>query len=486
MGESSRVPGPQLSPRAFGGIALAILLAGAALRVAMGFESFWLDEAWSWALAREARSALDVFTSFRHDNNHPLNTLYLYALRGVGDSLHWIVLRIPSLVAGVLSLALVLRLGLRFGRGAAGIALGLAAASFPLVSASAQARGYAAAILFGLLYVELSWGLAVRRAGLAAAVLAAVAALGMLSHPTFVYALAGAVAWTAVREHERGAGPVGALAGTARVHGAALLLAGGLGWALYAGLTIGGGMEYDRWVTLRQAIAQLLAFPRRGPLTWVATVVVAGLLGQGLRVLLRARDRAAAAFFGVCLVGAPAAVVVAADPKLLYARYLLATFPWAYLLAAIGLAALWERAGAARSLAGLAVAFVVASNLVHAGRVLAVGRNDYLDTLVWIDRHSTGPVIEIGSDNDFRNATVLRFYAPRIPSGRRIDYVRRNAWPPNGPEWYLRHDWQAGHDPATRIEPIAGLVYERVQSFAHGPGDGFQWFVYRRVGPAGR
>lgn len=471
------------SMRASGLTAFAIVAAGAGLRVAMGFESFWLDEAWSWALAREAASALHVLTGFRLDNNHPLNTLYLYAVGGAGDSVHWIVLRIPSLIAGVLSLGLLFRLGDRFGRGAAGIALLLASASFPLVSASAQARGYAPAILFGLLYVGGTWELAERRPALAALGLAAAAMLGVLAHPTFVYAMSGAVAWTVVRQHARGGGLVRAGLRAARVHGAALLVTGGLGWALYAGIRIGGGMEYDRAVVLRQAIAQLLALPRRGQLTWVASVALALLLLLGIRRLLRAGDRAGLAFFVVCLAAAPAAVILVADPELLYARYLLAAFPWAYLLVAIGLAGLWERGGAARGLAGLVTALIVGSNLLHAARVLAVGRDDYLETLAWIDRRSPGPVLEIGSDHDFRNGTLLRFYAPRVPSGRRVDYVRRTAWPPDGPEWYLRHDWKAGHDPEPRIEPVPGLVYERVQSFEHGPGDGFQWFVYRRVGP---
>jgi hypothetical protein len=449
------------------------------MRLAMGFESFWLDEAWSLSLAREARSALDVFSLF-HDNNHLLNTLYLYAVDERVGRGHWIAYRVPALLAGCLSLVVLYRIALRFGRLEAGFALALAATSFPLVSASAQARGYAGAILCSLLYFALArrWAPGTRPPG-AMALAFALGLAGLLFHPTFVYAFAGTVAWCAVRELEAGQGlRRTAVTLLARHGGTAIALA--LLYAFFhARIEVGGGPSYERFATVRQAIAQTLALPRRGPLTWVASVVALGLALQGMRVLVRGRDREGV-FLLLTLVAAPALVIALTDPEVFYARYLLATFPWFLLLVAVGLGPAWRSPGMPRALAGAVVAWFVLANGWKTVTVLAEGRDDYVRTLEYLDRHTRGPLIEVGSDHDFRNATLLRFYAGRLDSPRLLVYRRRSEWPAEGPEWYLRHDWKAGHDPDRRFEPDPGLVYQLVESFEHGPGDGFQWFVYRR------
>ncbi len=225
-----------------------------------------------------------------------------------------------------------------------------------------------------------------------------------------------------------------------------------------------------------------MALPRRGPLTWVATGMAVLLVARALVLLARRRDPRAV-FFAVALGIAPGLVIAVSEPQLLYARYLLLVFPWFYWTVAIVLADELARGGARRLLAGGLLAFFTLSNLWHAGTVLAEGRNDYVRTLAYIDEHTQGPRLEIGSDHDFRNPTVLHFHANRVPSGRPVVYLRQPQWPGQGPEWYLRHDWKAGHDPERIFSPGRGLRYERVASFEHGPGDGFQWFVYRRIRP---
>ncbi len=462
---------------------VGLLALGAALRLAMGFESFWLDEAWSHAMARQAQSALEIFTSFRHDNNHPLNTLYLYAIDDIVGRGHWITFRLPALVAGWLSLVVLVPIASRWGRLTCIATIALATTSFPLISASAQARGYAGAILCSLLYVALT-PLALReenaqREAWRAGASTIVAAIGLLFHPTFVYVLVGAILGSAAEAWIEGRSARRILVRVVVRHAAPALVVGALLFGLYTDLQIGGGLEYDRFVSLRQAIAQTMALPRRGPGTWLATGIALVLMAQGLRVLVRNRDPRAAFFVGTIFL-APCAVIVVADPQLFYARYLLAIFPWFYLLVAIGLADAWRSGVIGRSLAVAVLAFFLGSNLWRTSTVLVEGRNDYVRTLDYIDRETDGPVIEIGSDHDFRNATVLRFYAERLASARPVVYRNAAQWPAAGPEWYLRHDWKAGHDPEERVSPRPGLRYRRVASFEHGPGDGFQWFVYRR------
>jgi hypothetical protein len=74
-------------------VVLAVLL-GAALRLACLSAEPWLDEIWSWELAREARSPAGGFLVLRHDNNHHLNTLWLLLSSAATSNTH--LLRLDS------------------------------------------------------------------------------------------------------------------------------------------------------------------------------------------------------------------------------------------------------------------------------------------------------------------------------------------------------------------------------------------------------
>ncbi|HEY1302347.1 MAG TPA: hypothetical protein VGF24_02280, partial [Vicinamibacterales bacterium] len=55
-----------------------LLTAAIGLRVIAARGDLWLDELWSLSFARQLDSPLQIWTSIHHDNNHPLNTLYLF------------------------------------------------------------------------------------------------------------------------------------------------------------------------------------------------------------------------------------------------------------------------------------------------------------------------------------------------------------------------------------------------------------------------
>jgi len=47
----------------------------------------WFDEIWSIKADESATWVVEIFTRFKHDNNHPLNTLYIYL---VGETRHFL------------------------------------------------------------------------------------------------------------------------------------------------------------------------------------------------------------------------------------------------------------------------------------------------------------------------------------------------------------------------------------------------------------
>ena len=70
-------------------IPLVILLIGRLLRFRALFGDFWLDELTSYNLAQLAASPLDIFLmpALRVDNNHLLNTVYIFLL-GPGQTVY--------------------------------------------------------------------------------------------------------------------------------------------------------------------------------------------------------------------------------------------------------------------------------------------------------------------------------------------------------------------------------------------------------------
>src|SRR5690348_2096975 len=79
-------------------IILSLLLA-MALRLGAMDAEFWFDEIWSWEFARAAASPWQVFAGANqhHDNNHKLNTLYLWFCPATSG---WWVYRLHSFLAG--------------------------------------------------------------------------------------------------------------------------------------------------------------------------------------------------------------------------------------------------------------------------------------------------------------------------------------------------------------------------------------------------
>ena len=90
-----------------------ILVAAGIVRFYASLGDFWFDEIWSWYIARNVLTDWDILTSIHHDNNHHLNTWFMYLL---GQNQHWTVYRIPSVMAGIGTVAVAGLIGNRHGK----------------------------------------------------------------------------------------------------------------------------------------------------------------------------------------------------------------------------------------------------------------------------------------------------------------------------------------------------------------------------------
>src|SRR4029077_19307910 len=124
---------------------IVVFVVATLLRVRGAMNDLWLDEIWSLDLVREIRSPIEVFTKIHHDNNHYLNSLFMYF---TGQRGNWPGYRIPAVVAGCGTVILAWLIGLRRNKSAALFSMLIVAFSYVLVLYSSEARGYGSLIFF--------------------------------------------------------------------------------------------------------------------------------------------------------------------------------------------------------------------------------------------------------------------------------------------------------------------------------------------------
>jgi hypothetical protein len=458
----------------------AVVAAAAAVRVVPAWGDFWLDEIWTYFSVRNLDSAAGVFTRIHHSNNNHLNSLLFY---WIGDRPDWFVYRIPSLVAGVGSVALAAALAGRRGRLEAVFAALLTGSCFALIHFASEARGYSLAVFFALaatLFLERDLA---RPRWASAASFAACAILGILSHLVFLFYYAGAVAQSAWRLMRTSGHRRVAALHLAQLH--ALPTAAFL-W-LYAVdlryLQVGGGNPTDFSALFARTVGYTLGLPALPDLA-LPYLVLAGAIGlAGLRLSWREGDDEWI-LMSIAILVAPLAVLGILRPEVVAVRYFLIGIALLLLLASRALAALFRAGGWRRALCLLALALFLIGNAAHTVPFLQHGRGGYLAALQFMARHTDGPRIQVGSDHDFRNEQVVRFYKRRLPEGKLLVYHRRESWPRGGPAWLIVHSGKRPEDPAQRIHDAEGNRYLLAAEFDHAAISGFYWALYRNASAA--
>jgi hypothetical protein len=170
------------------GLAVAVLLRAAGLSTEV-----WMDEILSVRLVEALRSPLGVFTDIHSDNNHYLNSLWLWV---VGSPAPGWMMRLPTLVLGAALVVLAYRVTRSRGRTEATVTAALFAVSYPLIHYSSEARGYGYLVFFTL----VAYG-AFRRwtsdgSVRGGAIYAVGSALAFLAHLGFATVFAALVLWS--------------------------------------------------------------------------------------------------------------------------------------------------------------------------------------------------------------------------------------------------------------------------------------------------
>lgn len=460
---------------------VGLIVIATALRAWAARDEFWLDEIWSlMAFTRAPYTWTNVFT-FHHDNNHYLITLWMNLIGS--DCRNWVVYRLPSIAAGMGTVILAAATAARWGRAAMLAAALCTASSFVLVLYGSEARGYALCGFFSLIaFLALDRHLRTSGVG-AAAVFVAATMLGVLSHLTFVQFYFGALVWSGVVLFKSSASWRQALGRWAFLHAVPLGFLVTLYFVDVRAMQIGGGDAYRMLDVIASALALAGGcYAEQPSLVMLAAAAVAVVAIAGIVALAREGSNLWI-FFLAGFIAAPALLLTASRPTLLYERYFYLNLLYFLILASFLAGRLIDRGGLARWLAVAGILLLVGGNAALTADFLRIGRGHYLDALRYMAQHSPEGTIRLAGDDDFDNTLYLGFYSAYLPEGLRLFYCNfhKPAQPREpAPDWLLTHGQIRPFAPVAEVRPAIGGTYRLVQTYPCGRLSGYNFALYRR------
>ena len=461
-------------------VAGAVALAAAILRARGLFSDLWLDEIWSLDGAFAARHWWDVLFRFNVDNNHHLNTLYLFA---VGDGAGPVQYRLLAFICGVLSVLAAAAIARRHGSGAGLVAALTFGTSYLLVFYSSEARGYSPVVLFSL----LAWFIVQRQAetpkwpkiiALAVCTLA-----GAMAHRTYGFFLVGAFIW--FDYHVQRLFP--------------LRTATRLTWptfgvpaavvALFAAVAlrhtaVGGGPPYRLHVVLAQTMSSVGSGPTHGALMWTVAAGIGLLFALALIDRWRAGDDRWI-LYGLTVAVLPLILGLAGRPETLSPRYFIVPAAFGLLAISIFLGHMLERGGLPRLAATLAVGTLVGLGLWRAMDDQSFNRGGYRSAITEMVSGEQGDAVTVSTSerfggHDFRTKMILDYYRRAVSGSRRLQYFEEKSYPRTGTDWVIVES--LSQRPG---EPVYHDRYERVfrlhRDYMTSELSGITWHLYRRV-----
>lgn len=466
---------------------VALTLAGLVLRLLAARGDLWLDEIWSLQNLEKLHSAGEIFWGISQDNNHLLNSLWLWI---AGPGAPPLVIRLEAVLCGTLTIPVAARLCRHAGHPAGFAGAALVAGSPLFVHYGSEARGYAGLILMVFCAAEaLEWFLESFAATEVNAALPTVqrnrlafgmaVAIGALFHLTILMAAGALVVATLLRlalrrssvaEIARAAVDltVPALLGSAPAVG--FIIAG----ALYTHKIQFGTQIPFSLAHLSQGLATLfeatLGLPYGFPI-WAALAITAALICGALAVT--PSDRRILPL--TVLLLPPLLAGLAHLPNVHIARFHFVSALGLVLLMAGLFAWLWRTR---RPLwAALLAGAMGIGSVLNLAPLLLHGRGE---TQMLVRRMETREPPTYGSNMEAELNRILRFYDARL-GGLSVS-ARSADWCKAPPNWYILSDDPAGEAPQRSFgPPECQAPYARDIIIQPAPLSGLRLALYRRA-----
>jgi 4-amino-4-deoxy-L-arabinose transferase-like glycosyltransferase len=444
-----------------------------ALRTYVIDDAFWLDEIWSYYLTQLMDSPWDAFSELRIDNNHLLNTLTMYWL---GDQEYWVFYRLPSLLSGVAMVALM-GYAARKLKVAPWLAMLLTTLSFPFIQYSTEARGYSVAAMLGLAAWLIYYPRLCNAKSLEPGWLVAfwiICALGLLAHLTFVFVpLALGLTWLANSVSDRQFNSEHLGRGLLVFVPPAVFLL----WVylVFYGQITPGGDDFSLQLAakLLELSRYTLGVPAITVLEIAAGALIVALAAYGIWLLPAAQQR----FFAM-VITIPGLLLLAYQPDFFFARYLLVSLPFVYLLIALSLDTALRKSGPLRALAALLILTFVAGSTVHYLAYARLGKGGYPQAMTEMFDDAGTRNFTVGSDFDFRNKALVDFYARYHRNSGQLRYVKLAYESIEPTDYFIVHNYVPGHKPAETLT-LQGGTYELMGIYRYAGLSGWSWYLYR-------
>jgi hypothetical protein len=454
------------------GVAAAVV-AGLVLRWPALFQDPWIDEIWSWGLARSRGSIGEVLT-IESSNSHALMTLWIWL---VGDQLTFFLYRLPSLAAGIACIPLAARIAFRHGRSAALAAAWIVAVSFLGVVFSSEARGYALMVACSLGAFECAWTWldSGRRRWLALGWICA--AVGVLAQTLFVVGWAAIAAAVIARILREG--------GSRRIRRVlaftlppiALFVAW---WFVNVRHVFNAGAPpWEMRPLLTEVLGWSIGLPLAGWTLLVGAPIAAAVLLLDEKELVARRDAISIAQLGLVLF-APAVISALLWNEFLAARYFLVPLAFGSLALARVLGRLADSGARPRWIAVLVLAAFAAGNTLHTVEFLRVGRGT-LGSIVhaMAERSGSRPIVVTGN-YDFNVGAQIEWHKRTALPSREFLYVSQGKLSATGADFAIVNRPRFAEDVPRAIR-VGNRGYALMATSIHSGPSGTDWAVYQRA-----
>lgn len=464
---------------------VAILILGVALRILGLSHDLWLDEIWSLSLVSSMSKVSEVIWGINSDNNHILNSLFIYAL-GPDRAAPWY--RSLAFLSSLVSLLGLAYLSRQQNKREGVLSLLLYSFSAFFVVYDSEARGYATATACMIITYLLIARLHQRPSLLNGLGLFTVVSIGVAAHFSFIPFYGCVLIWSSLAALQRFSWKsASASLGIIGAHIAPALLAFIVYYGYVRFIPRGTGPLVGYADVILDALSvpfggpQLSAVnPERGILTLLIGAIILGIFVAEIRRL--AREKKDESIFFVCVIFVmPAIVLLVSEPRVLFIRYFLPAILFGYLLLARACARWFAQGGAFRWGALLALATFMLGNGLNLLDFIRYGRGQYSAAVRYMVTESSAPTVLIASDQDFRNEMVISYHARRLGLEKRIEYKKKDEAATQAIEWYLTHDQSHDAAPPATINGPGNSTFELTKVYPYALLSGWNWFIYRRT-----
>lgn len=463
-------------------IVLMAVAIGGIVRLAAARGELWLDEVWSLTMVRGLQSVTEVFTRLRIDNNHHLNSVWLF-LVPEGSAL--IAYRLWGVVCGTAALCTAAAMSAPRGRGPLLGAVLCCGSSYLLVHYSSEARGYAPLMLFVL---SAWWTRQKARATGSArwnALYAVSCCLGFLSHIAFMQFFVPAAFLDVVGAVRSKRSSSEAVQRRGKGFGAILLRVGipGVFFCLFwlislRGMGIGGGNPAAYLEVILETLAISVGVPASEIGSLIGAAIAFCLIVGVTAHLWRIEPDEGLLFVGAAIV-MPAVLLGLMGREDIYPRYFLVgiiLFQWG-LGDWLG-SLIQSRGSGTRRIAGwICLVLFVSANGVRDAELIRLGRSHYLEMLEYVKSHSRSEPAFITADHPFRQGMMLSFYLPRSSAGEKVRMATQAG---EVPEWILVHGQGPELDRQTTIDHPQLGHFELVRKYPAVKLSGWDLMLYQK------